>query len=451
MKYQSNEVRFLENWPFPPKGKLQQSDIQEQCGASGGRLTTFKRGQIQMLLAINPYGIPSLKLCEEFKKVFKKPLDIEDLGYSNLADFIQQKDIFTIQSPDEVTAVLFPNSKEDFVLHDARLNREFIETNQQIAEPISHTYQNARAKMSRDCEFPPDVCLSGEAFKDFIFPAVEGRIPDSKGSIHKAMIVSVGDPNNIFMNVKGKELEALENLTQEVTEYFQNSSYTIEAYAIPQEFIYFGFPCLSYNELNKTWERSMIVGLSKEYKYKVESVDYGGRRNVPHHFLRLIPKKFVGISKQAVLVSMMGVVPLNQKNKWNPSAGERIRSFSNYKYWLDCVFVENKNRIDWNAVESESDEMMKKLRKRADRIPKYEVLMCDRNDEDLDIHLDKILVIETYAAQDEDKAGDINILRNSFMKQLANIDRPTYSESLILYDADRPIDEKESDTGTSES
>lgn len=438
-----SSVSFLENWPTPPSSTYQDTNQTAPPGS-----TPFRKNQLQMLLAVNPFGIPSLAFEDAFLKMFKKPLNIQqDFGFANLSEMIAHlSDVFTAQVPDETTALLFPDYAQDYILHDARFGRKFCDNSATMLTYMPDPdIQNTLAWLNRDCDFPNDVCLSGETYKEFYFPMIDATITGTRGVL-QAMIVSAANPNHIYLNVNSNDLNIIANLTADVRDYFETSPNQIETYLIPQEFIYFGFPCLAYIDEMGTWERSIILGQSSGFRITVESVDFGGRRNVPYFFLRLMPKKFMEVPKQAILVSMMGVC--QGEHKWNSFIGSRIRSFSNFKYWLDCVFVENKTpRQSYERVkikgENELDDPAKKKRKKIIQLPQYEVLICDRNDDYLNLYLDELLMMENLASADEERSTEVSNLRKQFDEILKKTPRPKYDEELQLFE-DSDFDEVQS-------
>lgn len=423
-------VPFLDDWPQQPK-----SAKESYFEAPG--LTTVKRWRLQTLLAVNPWGIPSVAFATAYKDMFSKELDFEDFGFKNLSDMVSNlPEIFTVQEPDDLTTLMFPDYPQDKILHDARFEYDFLNTDNKAFDPDILV---ATAWLNRDCDFPCDVVLPGEEYNELILPLTAANIPGTRG-VHQVVMVGAANPNHFHVNIKSDCLDRLAALSLDVKDYFEDCGKSLEMYQVPDEFLYPGFACLVYLPKQKVWERCSIVGRgSKVNKVLAESVDYGGVLSINRAYLYLMPKKFFELPKQAVAVSLIGMDPVKD-SKWPSSAGVRMRCFSSKEYWLDAVLVEPKNSSkelmreeiicdDKSVTSSEnSDEKPKgqsstAYRKRRRQL-QFEVLICDRNDDEIDIYLDDILLMEQHATLDNSRANEITDLKDKLSDALRNIPRP---------------------------
>lgn len=426
-------VLFIDDWVQPPKGSVE--DNYERPG-----LTDLKKWRLQMLLAVYPWGIPSLALGEAYKKMFGKELDIQDLGFEHLSEMISElTDIITVQESDETTAIMFPDYPHDKILHDARYGHEF-----EVPNATESTLKESDPEMlislawlNRDEDFPPDVVLAGEQYNDIILPMTLANLPKARG-IYRVLIVGAAHPNRFYINVKGPDLDRIGSLSGEVSRYFKECGRRIEQFSVPDEFIYPGFPCLVYVKEQGIWERcSVLQRSSSGNKVLVETVDYGDMRTVSPIYLYLMPRKFFLVPKQGILVSLMGTKATDGSESWSGKVGTRLRCFSNTDYWLDCVLWDTDKKArrfqekqplssssSDESAKSDAKSLSKKRRRRLIKDPQFEVLLCDRNDDDMDIYLDEILVMETYAAYEEEKSLELKTQRELFKNAIASIPRP---------------------------
>jgi hypothetical protein len=445
---------FLDDWPAPPRC-VEESDDPTSM--------EVRKWRLQILLAVNPFGIPSLQFGEAYERMFGKRFDIRDFGFDSLSDMINKmQDVFVVQEPDEDTAVLFPDYPNDKILHDARLGHNFAKPNiddtDSSIKPTSRFQASGtksdfddliiRAWIDRDEEFPPDVVLAGESYEQLLKVA-SASVPGTMG-IYQATMLSAARPDWIFIQLKTNEedLSRIRGLSNEIKEYFKNSKHSIDAYNVPKEFLLPGFPCLVYSSEQQSWERCVVVGRStRNNKVLVESIDFGGAYSVDLIFLYLIPRKFLDIPRQALQVSLMGLKPTEEDGKWTQKVGSRLRCFSFAQYYLDVLLIEPKiQQYDASldpashpppATEqslsssdekpsSEKDDNREKvaLKRRYKSKIAYDALIVDRNDKEMDIYLDEILVLETYAVQDESRTEEIARIKESMKAALKGIPRP---------------------------
>lgn len=451
---------FLDDWPAPPK-------CQEGPDDSSSSLEV-RRWRVQILLAVNPYGIPSLKFGEAFERMFGRKFELRDYGYDNLDDMLNNMtDIFVVQQPDEITAALFPEYPHDRILHDARLGHNFAKPNidgdDQLA-PTSRLQANGtsskcdfndliiKAWIDRDEEFPPDVVLAGESYEQ-LWRISAASIPGTKGVYHATM-VSVANPETILLKLKSNDEEQgrISGLSDEIDQYFKQTKHSIEAYSVPREFILPGFPCLSYLGKQRIWERCIVVGrFRNENKVLVESIDFGGLYSVALISLYLIPRQFLDIPRQTLQVSLLGLKSV-ENEEWPSKVGARMRCFSYEQYYLDVLLLEPRikpSRLD--SIDLGSDSSIKNLtsavssmtvadgtKSQGSNTPKpssskkkksmntiaYEAIIVDRNDKEMDLFLDEILMLETYATQADDQVEEISRIKEQLRQVLPSIPRP---------------------------
>lgn len=432
-------VLFLDDdWPEPPKSAKEENNMSEY---EAQNMNEVRRWRLQTLLAINPWGIPSLAFTKAYEKMFKRELDIKDLGFDTLSDMIfQYSDIFTVQEPNEMTSLMFPDYPNDLILHDARLNHDFsnpISDSEQVDYKSTDTETLiAYAWFNQDDDFPPDVVLAGEQYADNILPMTSAKVPGTRG-LYQAVMVGAANPDYFHVNIKTESLERLASLSNDIGEYFRPlDARTIATYSVPNEFLYPGFPCLVYLTKERCWERASIIAKSKGgNKILVEAVDYGGMHSVNPLCLYLMPRKFFDIPKQNIPMSLIGMKP-GASNTWPVHVGERMRCFSDHNYWLDILLIEpkedEKKQMDEKSSSSsgcgsgDSESAIRKsskYKKRRNKI-RFEALVCDRNDPDIDIYLDEILFMENYAIPDSKRADEILSLKQKLNQALATVPRP---------------------------
>lgn len=446
-------VLFLDDWPLPPKCANEPVDEQ---GSSA--LVEIQKWRIQTLLAVNTWGIPSLAFSKAYEKMFGKELNPQDLGFATIADMIcSMPEIFTIQEPDDVTAVMFPDYPQDKILHDARLGHDFSDSTEDANAALAIVGKDglldyktvdpdtliAYAWLNRDDDFPKDAVLPGEKYHELILPMTSANIPGTRG-VHQAVIVGAANPGRIYINIKSEALSKINVLSAQVTQFFKEHG-AYEKYSVPEEFVYPGFPCLVYIQKDKCWERCVILNrLQKTKKVRVETVDYGTYYTVHITNLYLLPRQFFDIPKQGLTVSLIGMKPPKGSNRWSSRSGIRIRNFSEANYWLDFLLVEPKEKIENKNENENKDEPASKsgepnsdegkpstspcksyLKKNnlKDKKSDYEVFACDRHDDELDIHLDYILTMEKLASIDENRSEEIGLLREKFVEALKTIPR----------------------------
>lgn len=467
-------ILFGDYWPKLPK-RVTEPNFE------GPGLTEIKKCRLQALLAVAEWGIPSLALTYIYEKIFDRQLDLKDLGYSSLNDMISSlSDVFAVQEPDELTAIMFPEHPDDRILHDARLRNSFQEVyyrrmSSALATIVrlavgkslpnqsrlgvhrkksrkSNDFEDLimKAYYNRDHEFPRDVVLPGEEYSDFILPKMVAGVPNTRG-VYQGILVGAANPNGFYINVKNDSLMRIDNLNEDVEAYFSQCREPVEMYSIPKEFIYPGFPCLIYKQHEQVWERGQIVGPGrKAHKVYVETVDFGGIVSVDKLFLYLMPRRFFNIPKQAVYVSLMGLKPNDPSGTWNAKSGKRVRCFSLLDYWLDILLVDpvvqesdSKTLSDtsdsvvdcaWSSASSNgnttdssdcsSNGQYLRRGKKWYKEPQFEALVSDRHDDKLTLYIDQVLTMEHYATHESSRTHEIETLRVQFNQVLANLPRP---------------------------
>lgn len=461
-------ILFGDQWPHMPR-----CPGEPEFETPG--LTEVKKWRLQTLLALARWGIPSLAFADAYEKTFDRHLDLKDMGFSSLSDMISNlPDVFAVQEPDELTALIFPCHPDDRILHDARLRSSFQKTYQErvgsaylsvvpspeddaslalsgLPSPTLGFANNStdiedlilRAYYNRDYEFPRDVVLPGEQYSDFILPKMVAAVPNTRG-VYQAVIVGAANPNGFYINVRNDSLDRIDSLAKDVQAYFAECGDPVEMYSIPEEFIYSGFPCLVYKQLEQVWERGMIVGPGKKpNKVFVETVDYGGIVSVDKIFIYLMPRKFLDIPKQALYVSTMGIRPIDEEsNDWSIDSGARVRSFSHSDYWLDLLLVDpmleeresnassesDPSEISLVSSQHSSDYIRGKYLRRGrkwHKDPQFEALVVDRHDDELSLFLDVVLTMELYALYDDSRIDEIEALREQFNHVLETLPRPS--------------------------
>lgn len=412
-------ILFLDDWQPLPHSEM----------ASGVKET--KRWRLQTLLSSNPWGIPVMAFEESYENMFSgQPFKTEDYGYENISAMVYDlPDLFAVQEPDELTALLFPKYPNDKILHDARLGHEF---NQQLEDQDSNSNDQlliSHAWLDRDTDFPPDVVLAGEQYNELILPMTSANIPGTYG-IHRAIIAGVANPNSFYINIESIDTNRFDELTSEIYQFFMENRNNISSYEVPEQFIYAGFPCLVFSKQSRCWERCLILSYShRTNQVLVEYVDFGGAATVDRIYLYLMPRRFLDLPKQAIHCSLIGVRPKTEHNdKWSRNVSCRMRSFSHQRYWLDVLLVEPKITTDANSVITDRGKSkgVKRERQVIQKKPDYEAIICDRHDSygSMDMLLNDILVAETYGSLDTDRAAEYKSLKASFKGALANIARP---------------------------
>lgn len=423
----SRPTLFLDDWPLRPK---ESAAMRHQSG-----LDETIKWRFQTILAAEPLGIPLLAFVEAYEQGFARRLDIEQLGFVDFPAMVSSlADVFTVQEPDETTAAIFANHPDEIVLHDARLGHTFepspspSEQGDRQAD-LDQSTLVARALLNRDEPLPEDVVLPGERYSDAMLIS-DTNLEGTRG-IHTSVMVSAASPSYLFVHVKSPDLDRIAAMTPELESYFKQVQLPAEAFDVPNEFICAGFPCLVYSNKRKSFDRCAIISRhTRRGKVLIESVDFGDIRTVKRTYLRLMPKKYLDIPKQAFCVSLLGIKPPAPASKWTVEAGKRLRCFSNIDYYLECLLVESKKKPD-QTVELEqqhlseakslasADSLKKKPKKFKKKHVQFEALLCDRNDDEMDLHISEILTLETYAAFDPERLAEYNVLMSQFKKALA--------------------------------
>lgn len=411
---------FIDDWP-----KVEKSGTPERTSID------IKKWRFQQVLANHPWGIPSLAFLELYKKIFGKELDIEEMGHRDFPSLVASlQDIFTVQQPDDITALIFPAHPFDVILHDARFDHNFEDVDRQrhfsndFAE-LDFNLLIAQATFNRDQDFPSDVILAGEKYRDIILPQTLANIQGTRG-VHRVLISAASNPQHFFINTKSEHLEKVSKFSNELANYYSSIPYPSDSHVVPDEFIYPGFPCAAFMSDRGTWERCSIITKShRASKVLVESVDFGGISTVSRMHLFLMPKRFIEVPKQALCVSLIGIKP-SKERKYSQAACARLRCFSHINYFLDCVLMEpmkQNSQVDSDNIQDEKI-ISKKKKKRQVQPPQFEIMLCDRNDEELDIYVDEILILETYANIDDERREEIEKIRGEFKSALKDITRP---------------------------
>lgn len=403
----------------------------EESTEAGPSNVEIKKQRIQMLLAEHKFGVPSLALADEYEKLFGQKFDVQDWGYEMLSDMIaDMSDIITVQEPDEISCLYHPKYPNDRILLDKRYGHHF--TSHLPISPTNATSTSglgtisetdfdsliSRAKINHDCEFPNDVVLPGEQYTEPIL--IKTAQIDGTCGVFTCLITGVANPNHFYVNVKNEYTQSIETFTSQVKEYFKASEQQPEAYKVPEEFIYPGFACLRQRK-DGPWERVSITGRSPtDNKILVESVDFGGTDAVELEDLRLMPRKFMSASRQAIVVSLFGLKP--QGDKWSPFSGQKIAGWSYEYYWMECLFLEPKVQSTLSEVSSLGDagSTISEIQQFTDtssacsttttdtrrvsinrriwyRKPQYELIILDRMIPSYHAFIDEILVAQMLA------------------------------------------------------
>lgn len=447
---------FMEDWPAPPKcdDEEQMDDLMK---------IELRKWRLQTLLAVQPFGVPSLALAQTYERMFGAPFDLRTFGCDNLIPELANKmaDIMIVQEPDETTPILFPEYPNDKIFHDARLGYDFSKPNMDGDEsksfaPLPPPRQSdandliLRAWLDRDLDFPEDVVLVGEPFEELCKVAL-AMVPGSRG-LYRATIVSSGSPDSVFIRLKTSDqiIERIRGLSMEIVAYFRKTQNPIDSYNVPEHFITLNFPCLLYSVTERTWTRCVIVGRSRrDHKVYVESIDFGGIYAVNKIFLYLMPREFLSIPRLTFEVSLAGLKPANGTS-WSKTASTRLRCFSMPDYYLDILLLDPKRPagaqlnevtvedlspdnslgstgpIERSIVNSpDIKELDDKKRKRFANRAAYQAIIIDRNDDETDIFLNEILTIETYAIEDPGQSEELSRIKSSLIKVLETVPRPT--------------------------
>lgn len=456
-------IPFVDDWPNPPGPIDENSD--------DPATKDLLKWRMQILLAVNPFGIPSLAFHDAYTRMFRRQLDVKVLGFEHLSEMVYKlKDIFAVQEPDESTGLLFPDYPCDKILHDARLGRNFDRPNMDGGQSLDKCNEDDHddddnndyndlihlAWVNRDQDFPKDVVIENLQY-DEMFPMKTANVAGTRG-LYQGTVVSAAAPDSFYIRFKTNDLKIIKQLSGEILKYFEETECPMDAYTVPKEFLYPGFPCLVYVSEDKLWERCQVLGKTPSNKVLIESVDYGGVYAVNQLRLYLIPRKFFETPRQTLKVKMLGLKPGDGLN-WSPSVGSRMRCFSIHNYWLDFLILDrnldngsvqsgslstiesvsdsstppppssssletaNKDtRSELSGADRSASPLAKtKIKKRHSR---FEIIVVDRNDTEMDIYLDEILVMETYASLDVRRAEQLKELKQKLREALKETPRP---------------------------
>lgn len=171
----------------------------------------------------------------------------------------------------------------------------------------------------------------------------------------------------------------------------------------------------------------MVVGHAPTgNKVLVESVDFGGVYAVSRIFLYLMPRRFFDIPRQTLKVRLPGLKPNNGAMKWSKKVGSRMRCFSFDNYWLDFLLLGpgTATRESTSSRDTTPSPTAPPKAERKKIKSQFDVIVVDRNDTEMDIYLDEVLVLETYAIPDERKFDAIARVKQQLKEALKDIPRP---------------------------
>lgn len=446
---QGGVALFMEDWPAPPRCEDddQMDDLMKM---------EMHKWRLQTLLAVQPFGVPSLALAQAYEKMFKVPFNLRNFGCDNLIPDLANKmaDIMIVQEPDETTPILFPDYPSDKIFHDARLGHDFSRPNLEGDDsgnqgPLGDWNDIIlRAWLDKDLDFPRDAVLPGESYEELCKISL-AVVPGTRG-LYRASLVSSGDPTALFIRLKTslEVSERIRGLSSEIAAYFERTELPIDAYNVPDHFITLNFPCLVYKAVEKYWNRGLIVGRSKSDRniIYVESVDFGGVYDVNKIFLYLMPREFLSVPRTLFEVSLAGIKPARDEG-WSISANARLRCWSMQDYYLDIILMDPEAQVKDVSVSSVPSSSLNSSsnatgtsestktdlgavrvrqtrRKRFHKRSFYEALVFDRNDDDMDICLNDILVLETYAIEDPNQVEKLQQIKGHLTKIFERIKGP---------------------------
>ncbi|KAM7308903.1 RING finger protein 17 isoform X2 [Ixodes scapularis] len=139
------------------------------------------------------------------------------------------------------------------------------------------------------------------------------------GQVMNVFVSCINDPNRMFIQELGSNVEYLHSMINELQEHCNKRSAEMDIVYAPQV----GTVCLAQFLPDQLWYRAQVVALPGGAQVEVLYVDYGNKDVVPGLSVRKIPDRFMRLPIQAVQVALADVAPL-AGNSWSNEAKNKL-------------------------------------------------------------------------------------------------------------------------------
>lgn len=139
------------------------------------------------------------------------------------------------------------------------------------------------------------------------------------GQVMNVFVSCIHDPNRMFIQELGSNVEYLHSMINELQEHCNKRSAEMDIVYAPQV----GTVCLAQFLPDQLWYRAQVVALPGGAQVEVLYVDYGNKDVVPGLSVRKIPDRFMRLPIQAVQVALADVAPL-VGNSWSNEAKNKL-------------------------------------------------------------------------------------------------------------------------------
>ncbi|CAN7984711.1 unnamed protein product [Ixodes pacificus] len=139
------------------------------------------------------------------------------------------------------------------------------------------------------------------------------------GQVMNVFVSCIHDPNRMFIQELGSNVEYLHSMINELQEHCNKRSAEMDIVYAPQV----GTVCLAQFLPDQMWYRAQVVALPGGAQVEVLYVDYGNKDVVPGLSVRKIPDRFMRLPIQAVQVALADIAPL-AGNSWSNEAKNKL-------------------------------------------------------------------------------------------------------------------------------
>ncbi|CAN7989534.1 unnamed protein product [Ixodes hexagonus] len=139
------------------------------------------------------------------------------------------------------------------------------------------------------------------------------------GQAMNVFVSCIQDPNKMFVQELGNNVEYLHTMIDELQQHCNNRSSEMDIIYAPQV----GTVCLAQFLPDQMWYRAQVVALPGGSQVEVLYVDYGNKDVVPGLSVRKIPDRFMRLPVQAIPVTLADVAPI-AGNTWSNEAKNKL-------------------------------------------------------------------------------------------------------------------------------
>eukprot|EP00794_Sanderia_malayensis_P019426 gene19426-21348_t len=215
------------------------------------------------------------------------------------------------------------------------------------------------AKLSKYSKIPNQAAKPGAKKMTPCFPV--RRLPNTEGYFN--VFVSAFDvPNHVFVQVVTPESKALDKLTQEMTDYYNNNTTSVDVHKQLIQGVKLGELYCAPFEFDSLWYRACVTEIdSADRTASVFYVDFGDNGKVSLDELRTPKPEFLNIEAQAVECYLAGIEA--KEEGWSDEAIDRFDSLSQCAQWSVLIarkvgYVEADGRMfpSLELIDTKQDE-----------------------------------------------------------------------------------------------